>query len=273
MLASVSALISTPTAYGVGKEGFNRFRAGLPSDFNVVAEGGWYALQQRYNAEVGKENFSKLKLPDEFNVVAVGGYDNLVKLAADPKAELIQLVRENLTATAGTGSFVEEGKLDAIIALLQSQGNGFSSVTVDGDWVEVLSRQGKKSRKSQKVIAKAPKNTRPTSNFNVKSLSFDNMVLTPRGNGVLNASVKYTPVAKNFDKTGDGKIVLRRIACDIVGATFKYKFLPKLSLPFLKRKGGYLDFLYMDDDIRITQGNRGGTFVHFRPGFYEKVMS
>ncbi len=33
----------------MGKEGFNRFRAGLPKDFNVVAEGGWYALQQRYS--------------------------------------------------------------------------------------------------------------------------------------------------------------------------------------------------------------------------------
>mmetsp|Transcript_28182 Transcript_28182/g.43175 ORF Transcript_28182/g.43175 Transcript_28182/m.43175 type:complete len:286 (+) Transcript_28182:63-920(+) len=273
LLASASALVSTPTAYGVGKEGFNKFRAALPKDFNVVAEGGYYALQQRYNAEVGKDNFSKLTLPSEFNVVSVGGYDNLIKLAADPKAELVQLVKENLTSTGGSGAFIEEGKLDALVALLQSQGSGFSSVKVDGEWSEVLSRQGKKSRSSQKIIAKAPRQDRPSSNFNVQSLSFDNMVLTPRGNGVLNASVKYTPIAKNFDKTNDGKIVLRRIACDIVGATFKYKFFPKLSLPFLKKKGGFLDFLYMDNDIRITQGNLGGTFIHFRPDFLEKVMA
>lgn len=85
--------------------------------------------------------------------------------------------------------------------------------------------------------------------------------------------IQYTPVAKNFDKTADGKIVLRRIACDIIGATFKYKKLPKLSLPFLKKKGGYLDFLYLDDDIRVTRGNKGGLFVHFKPEYYEKVVS
>lgn len=273
LLSSTSALVSSPTAYGIGKEGFDRFRAGLPKDFNVVAEGGWYALQQRYNQEVGKEKFSKLTLPQEFNIVGVGGYDNLIKLAADPKAELVKLVVDNLKATAGSGSFVQEGKLDALIGLLQSQGSGFSSISVDGEWVEVLTRQGKKSRNSQKIISKAPKKSRPSSNFHVKSLSFDNMVLTPRGNGALTASVKYTPVAKNFDKTADGKIVLRRISCDIVGATFKYRWLPNLSLPFLKKKGGFLDFLYMDDDIRITRGNRGGTFIHFRPDFFEKYMS
>ena len=44
----------------------------------------------------------------------------------------------------------------------------------------------------------------------------------------------------------------------------------QMQLP-LKKKGGYLDVLYLDDDIRITRGNRGGLFVHFRPGFLEKA--
>jgi len=79
-------------------------------------------------------------------------------------------------------------------------------------------------------------------------------------------------VASNFDKTKDGKIVLRRIACDITGATFKYRMLPKISFPFLKKKGGYLDFLYLDNDIRVTRGNRGGLFVHFKPAYYKKIM-
>ncbi|KAJ1472947.1 hypothetical protein T484DRAFT_1838194 [Baffinella frigidus] len=29
--------------------------------------------------------------------------------------------------------------------------------------------------------------------------------------------------------------------------------------------GGWLDFVYLDDELRITKGNRGGTFVHVRP--------
>mmetsp|Transcript_25028 Transcript_25028/g.28519 ORF Transcript_25028/g.28519 Transcript_25028/m.28519 type:complete len:105 (+) Transcript_25028:597-911(+) len=103
-------------------------------------------------------------------------------------------------------------------------------------------------------------------------MEFVNAVLTPRGNGKLVANVKYNPVSSNYDTTHDGKIVIRRIACDIDGANFKYGRFPKLSLPFLKTKGGYLDFLYMDDDIRITKGNRGGLFVHFRPQYYEQVF-
>lgn len=80
--------------------------------------------------------------------------------------------------------------MDALIALLQSQGKGFSSVKVDGAWDEVLSRQGKQSTKSQKFVGGKKKTVRPTSNFNVMSMDFDNTVLTPRGNGVLTANVK-----------------------------------------------------------------------------------
>lgn len=276
LFSAASALVSTPAAYGVGKPSFDAWRAGLPAGFNVVEEGGYYSLSQRYLTEVGKKNYAKSKatLPETLSVINVGGFDNIYKLAADPKSELVKLVLDNLQSTGGSGSYKsgDYGKMDALIALLQSQGKGFSSVKVDGEWDEVLSRQGKKSTKSQKFVGGKKKTVRPTSNFNVMGMDFENTVLTPRGNGLLKANVKYTPVASNFDKTGDGKIVLRRIRCDITGATFKYKSFPKLSLPFLKKKGGYLDFLYMDDDIRITEGNRGGLFIHFKPEYYKKVV-
>ena len=86
------------------------------------------------------------------------------------------------------------------------------------------------------------------------------------------AAYQYDPVTAGFSKTSSGKIVLRRISCDIVSAKFKFWFLPSLSLPFLRRKGGYLDFIYMDKDIRITKGNRGGLFVHFRPDFLNQQL-
>lgn len=126
------------------------------------------------------------------SVINVGGFDNIYKLAADPKSELVKLVLDNLRSTNGAGSFTsgKHGKMDALIALLQSQGKGFSSVKVDGAWDEVLSRQGKQSTKSQKFVGGKKKTVRPTSNFNVMSMDFDNTVLTPRGNGVLTANVK-----------------------------------------------------------------------------------
>jgi hypothetical protein len=111
----------------------------LPDDFNVVAEGGYYALQERYRkfhqqnlfmdiqfemlvkqlshffqhiskmkvAEVGKESFIKCKknLPDAAPIVNAGGFANIYKLAADPKAELVKLIVENLKATGGKTEF------------------------------------------------------------------------------------------------------------------------------------------------------------------------
>jgi len=275
-IVSQASGFATPAAYGVGREGFESFRSTLPKDYNVVAEGGWHALQKRYVSEVGKEKFEKLKatLPKDIDVVKAGGYDNLMKLAVDPKAELVSLVLNNLKSTKGTGDFKNDEKFDALVSLLQAQGMGFSSVKVEGEWNPVLARQGKKSTKSQKFVGKASKNYASSfSNFSVKDMEFLNVSPTPRGNGKLQASVKYTPVAQNFDKSADGKIVLRRIACDITDASFKYWKLPKISFPFLKRTGGYLDFLYLDNDIRITRGNRGGLFVHFRPEFLEAAMN
>ncbi|MFN9982845.1 MAG: PAP/fibrillin family protein, partial [bacterium] len=79
----------------------------------------------------------------------------------------------------------------------------------------------------------------------------------------------YVPVPEGFTKGADGSIVLRRIMCDIISASFKYGKFPTLPLP-LRAKGGYLDFLYLDQDMRITRGNRGGLFIHFRPEFLDQ---
>merc|ERR1712154_114507 len=102
-------------------------------------------------------------------------------------------------------------------------------------------------------------------------MKFFNVNLTPRGNGKLDAVVKYEPSTDAFSKSIGGKIVLRRISCDIVGAGFKYWKLPRIPLP-LRSKGGYLHFAYMDEDIRVTRGNRGGLFVHMKPDYLKTIL-
>jgi len=271
---TVEGLATTPAAYGVGNAGFKGFLSSLPPDFSAVNEGGWFALQNRYVSEVGKDNFNKMKetLPKDINIVAVGGYDNLMKLAADPKAELVTLIKNNLLSSGGKVDYDIDGKIDALVALLQSQGKGFNSIMVDGEWSPVLARQGKKSPRIQKAFNKREKAKKTASNFHVKEMEFENLSYTPRSNGVIRAVVKYLPVAENFETGIDGKIVLRRVSCDITDVTFKYRKLPTIPLP-LKRSGGYLDFLHLDGDMRITRGNRGGLFVHFRPAFLEELTS
>ena len=144
-------------------------------------------------SEVGKDNFEKIKatLPKDIDVVKAGGYDNLMKLAVDPKAELVTLVLNNLRLTKGTGDLNDDGKFDALVSLLQAECMGFSSVKVEGEWNPVLARQGKKSTKSQKFVGKTSKNYATSfSNFSVKDMEFENVSPTPRGNGKLQASVK-----------------------------------------------------------------------------------
>ena len=115
-----------------------------------------------------------------------------MKLAVDPKAELVTLIKSNLMSSGGKVDYSLDGKIDTLVTLLQSQGKGFSSVSVDGDWTPVLSRQGKKSARLQKLVNRKEKATKAASNFHVKAMEFENVSYTPRGNGLLKAIVKVS---------------------------------------------------------------------------------
>ena len=58
----------------------------------------------------------------------------------------------------------------------------------------------------------------------------------------------------------------------LVNAFIKFWKLPGLPIP-VPRTQGYLDVIYLDDDLRVTRGNRGGLFVHMRPAYLKKVLS
>ena len=59
--------------------------------------------------------------------------------------------------------------------------------------------------------------------------------------------------------------------CQIINAFFKWWKLPGIPFPLPKNKG-FLEVIYLDDDVRVTKGNRGGLFVHFRPEYLQKVL-
>lgn len=245
------------------------YRRRLPSSYNVVKEGGWFALEQAATKELAAKNFSMLKpnLPKDLDIVKAGGWDTVEQLAADPKGALMQLVKASAT---GTTSSITSDHLDAIVALLQAQGKGFSSELVDGEWALVLQRQAKKSPKVQKLVGKSERPGTSYSNFDTSKMEFYGTVKLLKY-GQLSSTVKYRPVADGFEG-GRSSIVLRRIACDIVGAGWKFGRLPRLPIP-LKKKGGYLDFIFLDKDLRVTRGNRGGFFVHARPETLKELLA
>jgi len=234
---------------------------------NIVAKGGWYALEQQVTAQLAKQNYIKIRQNMEhttsFDIVAAGGYDTTIALAADPKGVLVQYIQQQ------KHEIVPTSYLTAIVGLLQAQGKGFESDLVDGEWISVMNVSGKASPKIQKIIAKMEQLT--YSNFDCHQGIFTGNAKLLFGQGDLGSTVKFTPIADNLDKFGN-KIILRRIACDIVGASWKFWRFPRIPLP-LKKKGGFLDFCYLDQDIRITKGNRGGIFVHVRPAFFKHIAT
>ncbi|GMI53373.1 hypothetical protein ScalyP_jg5671 [Parmales sp. scaly parma] len=150
------------------------------------------------------------------------------------------------------------------IASLTKLDKGFDADVVTGDWTLVYAKPSKASPKSQSFAIPVNKIGGDLSNFDPPAMKFYNIKKTPRGNGRLHITDKYWPTKDAFTKSDDGKrVVLRRIFCDIVQADFKYWKLPRFPLP-IRIKGGYLDFLYLDDQVRVTRGNLGGIFVHVR---------
>ena len=164
------------------------------------------------------------------------------------------------------------GKITCLIGLLEAKGTSFDDSVVRGEWKAVYNKSGTKASKLQKIVGRKEKVVLTSSDFTDVGTFVNVARPTPRGNGVLTATVTYKPLSEGFAVTSDKKIILRRISADITGASFKYKSLPRLPLP-LRVKGGYLDFLYLDDDVRITRGNRGGVFVHVRPAVLEKMLA
>jgi len=226
-----------------------------------------------YSPEELKQKFEGLKkaLPHNADVVKSGGWYNLEQLSGNPKEELVNLIVGGLKEKKSKVQFAaDEEKLEALVTLLYAHGKGFEADMVDGDWALVFSRQGRGSPKFQKLVGTREKAGRSMNVFDISSMTFSGDVKVLK-KGLVYSKVKYSPLSQGYSKTADGKIVLRRIGCDIVDASFKFWKLPKVKLP-LRKKGGYLDFIYMDKDIRVTRGNRGGLFVHFRPEFLEEQL-
>eukprot|EP00519_Triparma_laevis_P009899 CAMPEP_0182509260 /NCGR_PEP_ID=MMETSP1321-20130603/26542_1 /TAXON_ID=91990 /ORGANISM="Bolidomonas sp., Strain RCC1657" /LENGTH=254 /DNA_ID=CAMNT_0024715503 /DNA_START=58 /DNA_END=822 /DNA_ORIENTATION=+ len=213
----------------------------------------------------------------EVDPVSSGGFHALEQLASssDHKTMLLDKIKtlysEKDNIAGGDGDDEKAlREIEALVAFLGSQGKGYDGDLVDGEWSLLYSRNGKKSPGLQKLVGKSEKVKRTFSNFDVSDFSFLNIGYTPRSNGSLKAKVRFKPIGSGFSKSAAGDIVIRRISCDIVGASFKYRRLPTLPLP-LRVKGGYLDFVYLDEDMRITRGNRGGLFVHVKPEVLEKM--
>ena len=115
----------------------------------------------------------------------------------------------------------------------------------------VMQRQGNNSPSAQQFVGKAEKAGKTDNIFDTKSSSFYTSVSFWGNKGLVDSTVEYTPVDDGASQIKD-TMVQRRIMCDITSAGVKFFRLPRIPLKFLQRKGGFLDFVYLD--ARLADG-------------------
>lgn len=221
--------------------------------------------------------------PENANIVGAGGWNNLETLAKqqDPKTALVEFIADGLK---GASSAIQpksdndkksiqsiNEKIEALSLILYGLGKGFSADAIDGEWDLVFTKQGSKSPSFQKIVGTKETAGKSKNIFDIKKMIFYGDVRFWKW-GLVSTSVKYTPTSESFSIAPNGKIVVRKIVCTIVNAFFKWWKLPKINFP-LPKKSGFLEVIYLDEDVRVTKGNRGGFFVHFRPNFLKQVMA
>jgi len=178
------------------------------------------------------------------------------------KADLIDVV----LSTSKFGTDLSEdvaSRVESLIESLASQKKGFDRSTADGNWALIYEINSDGSPALQKLSQNFESVGGSFANFDVSKNKFYNIASLFGGKGELQATVEFGEA--DTSETS-------RISCDIIDASIQFKPLPALPLP-LRAKGGWLDFLYLDQDLRITRGNRGGLFIHIRPDLLESTLS
>jgi len=143
----------------------------------------------------------------------------------------------------------------------------FDEGRIWGDWQLVWQRNTKQAPSSQKALAPLPQ----FSNFMTDDKGthvFRNIVQMTKRRMKLVADVEYTAPDPQGTTPQNrlGSIISAAYLEVTLGERFGWK---PFRLPLPLRGKGWLDILYLSDDMRITRGNRGGVFVHIRPSLLE----
>jgi hypothetical protein len=165
----------------------------------------------------------------------------------------------NIRDSNGKFDYTDSGKIDALVTILQSRGKGFNSLTVDGEWTPVLSRQGKTSKKIQKFFDSRAKILKAFSNFDAKSMTFENInhIL---GKGELKAGLKVI----TLDVDGSHRIVVKdsSIIYHFVLSIIRSMFLCQRALQ--NQSMGKLYFA----GLHVILFRHLGNFGSFQPSLY-----
>lgn len=238
----------------------------------------------------------KPAFPENPNIVAAGGWHNVETMAAttnDPKSALVDFIVSGGSSSSNaattnantktTNPVRITEKFEALALLLYSMGKGFTADAIDGEWDMVFAQTGKSAKFLMKHDDKDKKEDDDDKNFLLKIVGKSKNIfdVTPMQFYeetsvfkwfLFGKFVKYLPTYQAFSKGLDGKIVVRRMVLNVVNAFFKIWKLPGIPLKRPKSTG-FLDIIYLDQDIRVTKGSKGGCYVHFRPEYLKQVTA
>lgn len=176
----VIVIIANKPPSKVALHNFEKWRPILQANSNVVEAGGWYLLKTL------SENPKK---------------DLCDYIMDQPKSELEGYIEHDNFSTETTKDNKETTTtLNALIALLDAQGKGYTSELMDGEWIPVLKIRKRKSSSSRiqtlvnNIIANENNNEKypSISSFMVKDAKFVTHVSLLRGTCDLQSTVEVT---------------------------------------------------------------------------------
>lgn len=143
----------------------------------------------------------------------------------------------------------KEERIDALVEELKGKSpvnNPAKSPLAKGNWKLLWSRQDKSANALQRLLVGFTRNWQIISE---DGKQVENVSLLP---GVTVRAVAMVKTTSN-DRT---EIAINQVLLEI--GPFKFE------IPVSRDGSGFIDWLYLDEDMRVTRGNKGSVFVHVR---------
>jgi len=218
------------------------------------------AAQEDAAAAKAAQEAAAAKVAQQAAPVAKATQDPAAAKAArlTAKARLL----ETLAVIASKGESEEAALvIDQLVQDLASsdRGSRFDEATAEGAWSLVFTRKSPHAPRSTRMPKTYAGCT--SADFNTQRGELENGARFLLGAVKVTASAKYAKV-EGFPG---------RVSCDISDSALR--LFGYLKVPLRQKKdGGWLDFLYLDEDLRITRGDSGGLFMHVRPDKVKELL-
>lgn len=200
-------------------------------------------------------------MPEMFFGRFINRKSNSASKIEQTKVELISL----LSTTAELNVPLDESrnaKLDSLLTSIEEEAPSVSLQDANGKWALLFVRNAEGAPYLQDLSNSREAVGGSFQTYNIASKQFYNTAELLGGRVTLSAAARFRPAPG----------AAARIDVDIESAALQIKGLPRIPLP-LKVSGGWLEFLYVDQDMQVARGNAGGVFVLVRPRLLESLRA